>query len=33
VTTVGYRDIAPKTLQGRAIAAVVMLVGISFFAC
>ena len=32
VTTVGYGDIAPTTLQGRAIAAVVMLVGISFFA-
>jgi voltage-gated potassium channel len=32
VTTVGYGDIAPHTLAGRAIAAVVMLFGISFFA-
>ena len=32
VTTVGYGDISPHTLGGRAIAAAVMLFGISFFA-
>lgn len=32
VTTVGYGDIAPKTAVGRAIAVVVMLVGIGFVA-
>ena len=32
VTTVGYGDLYPTTWPGRAIAAVVMLVGISFFA-
>jgi voltage-gated potassium channel len=31
-TTVGYGDIAPESPQGRAIAAVVMLLGIGFFA-
>ncbi len=32
VTTVGYGDVYPKNGAGRAVAAVVMLVGISFFA-
>jgi len=32
VTTVGYGDIYPKTVGGRAVAMIVMLVGIGFIA-
>lgn len=32
VTTVGYGDVVPESVGGRAVAVVVMLVGIGFFA-
>jgi voltage-gated potassium channel len=32
VTTVGYGDVVPRSVAGRAVAAVVMLVGIGVFA-